>query len=214
MDLVSHTPIATFPEVAQLVDMPESTLRTWAKSTDRRRPLVHTSPNARRGWPTIPLAGIVEARSLRAIRSLTSMQKIVPVVERMRTKSGDEYVLAKPMLFVDLAGELYEKDSGLFIRARDQQVQMPKVFDEYMSSIEFDSEENPVGYRIVLPGDVVLSINPGINAGRPSFPNGTPAFAVLGAYDGGDSVRDISEGFGVAADDIEAAIDYRERFAA
>lgn len=42
MNIANSSPICTFPEVAKIVDMPENTLRSWARPTKTRAPLVHT----------------------------------------------------------------------------------------------------------------------------------------------------------------------------
>lgn len=215
MDITTSSPICTFPEVARIVDMPENTLRSWARPTKSRPPLVHTVPNARRGWPTIPLAGLVEAWSLHALRDMTSMQKITPVVARLRERTGDAYILAKPKLFVDTAGELYELESDLFIRIRDQQAQMPKIFDHYMRAVDLDDNDNPRRFKLTLGADdAILYIDPRLNAGRPSFRNGVPAFAVLGAIEAGDSVHDVAEDFDLSQADIKRILDDREELAA
>lgn len=136
------------------------------------------------------------------------MQKIVPVVERLRIETGDQYILAKPRLFVDTAGDLYEHDSGLFIRVRDRQVQMPEIFDNYMKSIDLDEHDSPIRYKVHLGADdAVLYIDPRLNAGRLSFENGTPLFAVVGAVHAGERVADVAEDFGLKSDMIEMALD-------
>lgn len=214
MEVANASPICTFQEVADLVGMPESTLRSWAKPTKARSPLVHTVKNDRRGWPTIPLAGLVEARSLRALRDMVSMQQIAPAVQALREETGDEFVLAKPRLFVSTAGELYEKTDDVFVRLKDKQIQVPHILDEYMRSIEMNPDGSLRRYRIPLGGAAMLFIDPRLNAGRPSFSNGVPAFAVLGAYDSGDSPYEIAEDFGVSLAEIEATVERRETFAA
>jgi uncharacterized protein (DUF433 family) len=212
MDVVNESPICTFDEVAEIVGMPAATLRVWARPTPQRPPLVHTAANAKRGWPTIPLAGLVEARSLRAIRTLASMQKIVPVVAKLREETGDEFVLAKPQLFVDVAGELFRKHGDTYVRIRDNQAQMPEVFDAYLKQIERGPDNTPRRFKIPIGDDLnALYIDPTINAGRPTFANRVPLFVILGAHEAGDTIDHIVEDYEVPRLLVEQAIEHGEQ---
>ncbi|GAB3134898.1 hypothetical protein GCM10027289_27680 [Tsukamurella serpentis] len=147
------------------------------------------------------------------------MQKIAPAVEMLRERTGDQFVLAKPKLFVDAVGHLYEQapdaDGDLFIRIADQQVQAPKIFDRYLRAVDLDDQDVPIRFKVELGEDeAILYIDPRLNAGRPSFRNGVPAFAVLGAVEAGDSIRSVAEDFDLDEHDVQRVVDDRDELIA
>lgn len=192
-DIRFRSAICTAKQAAKLSAMPATTVRSWTIATETRPAMVHTVPNERRGWPTVPLVGLVETWSMRALRTAgVPMTKLVKVAEDLRHEYSDPYVLARPILFSD-GIDLYRRDHGHLFRIEDGQQPIEKVIEKYLQKIELDSDEHPKAFRIPLPGGVELTLDPRFNGGRPSLPrNRVPAFAVLGALDAGEKSTTVA----------------------
>ncbi len=180
-------PICTPSQAARLAEMPANTVRAWTRATKTRPAIVHTVENAHRGWPSVPpLVGVIETWSLRALRTAgIPMQKLTKVAEQLREELKDPYVLARPLLFTD-GIDLYRRDRGDLFRIEDGQQPIEQVIEKYLARVEIDGDHEPTAFRIPLTQEIMLSIDPRFNAGRPSFEDSrTPAFAILGALRGG-----------------------------
>ncbi|MES9531508.1 DUF433 domain-containing protein [Rhodococcus erythropolis] len=200
-DIRYRSGICTAKQAAALSSMPPNTVHSWTKATKTRPAMVHTVENERRGWPTVPLVGLVETWSMRALRTAgIPMSKLVKVAEDLRQEFSDPYVLARPLLFTD-GIDLYRRRRGDLFRVEDGQQPIEQVIEKYLQKIELDSDEHPKSFRISLSEGIDLTLDPRFNGGRPSLlRNRVPAFAVLGALEAGE--RPIT----VAADyDLEIA---------
>lgn len=202
-DIRYNSAICTPAQAAKLAEMPVNTVRAWTRSTNARPAIVHTVESAQRGWPTVPLVGVIETWSLRALRTAgVPMQKLTRVAEELRRELNDPYVLARPLLFTD-GIDLYRRDrSGLF-RVEDGQQPIEQVIERYLSRVQLDDDHEPVAFRVSLTDEIVLSIDPHFNAGQLSFERTRiPAFAVLGALQAGDPPSVVASDYGLTAEEV------------
>ena len=97
-------PLYTIGEAARIVDVPSSTLASWAKGYIRRFPdrsevsgdpvLTYLPTNTFRG-PTIPFIGLAEGLVLAAIRrSGVPMQRVRPALDELQRQMGIDHALA------------------------------------------------------------------------------------------------------------------------
>lgn len=113
-----EVPLYTITEAARIVDVPVSTLTTWAQGYVRRfkdRPdvsgdpiVTYVEPEGPRR-PAIPFVGLTEATVLAAVRrSGVPMQRIRPSLEALEERLGLEHALASKSLYTDGAELLYD----------------------------------------------------------------------------------------------------------
>ncbi|UYF92429.1 DUF433 domain-containing protein [Rhodococcus aetherivorans] len=204
-DIRYTSPICTASQAARLAEMPVNTVRAWTRPTATRPAIVHTIENSQRGWPTVPLVGVIETWSMRALRKAgIPMQKLTRVAEQLREELNDPYVLARPLLFTD-GVDLYRRDRGDLFRIEDGQQPIEQVIQNYLSRVELDDDREPKAFKISLTNGVELSIDPRFNAGRPSFErNRIPVFAVLGALRAGEPSAVVASDYDLSAEEVHA----------
>ncbi len=104
-------PLYTIAEAARIVDVPASTLTTWAQGYVRRFPdrpdvvgdpiVTYLEPNGPRR-PSIPFVGLTEVTVLAAVRrSGVPMQRIRPALRALETGLSLEHALASKSLYTD-----------------------------------------------------------------------------------------------------------------
>lgn len=104
------SPLYTVAEAARYLDVPASTLNSWAKGyrrTGRGRQAVVGSPvlttvrSVRRG-PVIPFVGLAEGLVLTAMRRAgVPLQRIRPALVRLDEELGLQHALASRRLYTD-----------------------------------------------------------------------------------------------------------------
>ena len=191
-DLRFSVPLYTFSEAAQIVDVPPSTLASWAKGYVRRFPSrpdvigkpVITCLASRKREPSLPFVGLAEALVLAAVRrSGVPMQRVRPALEALQSRIGIAHALASRRLYTDGAELLYDYDeacraagsgrepSDLVVVRNDQRVFVEAVA-KYLQRIEYGSD----GYATVIHvpaydrADVVA--DPTRSFGAPIFERG------------------------------------------
>lgn len=203
--------IVTPADVATLIAASRSTIYSWTRDTGRRGPIVHSIP-ARRGWPTIPLVGLVEAHTMRSLRNLgVPLKKLAVAVKVAREEHGDPYALAHEQLFHD-GIDVFRGKLGELFRLDDAQMPIWEVVEKHVRPLEFSQDGYADAFRIPLPHGVHLEIRAGFNAGRPSFPsNRVPAFAVLGELQAGGAVGEVAKSYNLSEDEVRAVADTTEK---
>jgi len=113
-----QVPLYTVTEAARLVDVPVSTLSTWAQGYLRRFPdrrnvvgdplITYLKPEGPRR-PSVPFVGLTEATILAAVRrSGVPMQRVRPALQALAVGLGLEHPLASRRLYTDGAELLYD----------------------------------------------------------------------------------------------------------
>ncbi|BDD80290.1 putative antitoxin VapB45 [Tsukamurella pulmonis] len=209
-DIRFTSPICTPAEAAILAGMPAGTVRSWVRPTATRGAIVHSIEPERVGWPSLPLVGVIETWSMRALRrSGVPMQKLRRVAESLQAETGDPYVLARPVLFTD-GIDLYRRERGDLFRVEDGQQPIEEVIEDYLSRVELDPAQDPTAFRVPLTEGVALVMDPSFNAGRPTFERTrTAAFAVLGSLEAGDAPAIVAHDYGLTAEEV-SAVEHRK----
>ncbi len=231
-----ETPLYTIADAARIVDVPASTLATWAKGYLRRfdgRPdvtgeavITCIEPRQARD-PSIPFVGLAEALVLAAVRrSGVPMQRIRPALAVLEREIGVAHALAAQKLYSDGAELLFDygtsqggTDAGRvaleLVVVRSGQRVFADAIDSYLQKIEYASD----GYaaRIHLPAYEIADViaDPARGFGAPIFDHGGAKVGdVLDRFWGGESLDEVSEEFGVPPADLEDVVRVASRRAA
>lgn len=212
-DIRYTSAICTPTEAAVLAGMPPTTVRSWMRAASGRDPIVHSVTAPVQGWPSIPLVGVIETWSMRALRNAgVPMQKLRRAADQLRAEHGD-YILARPVLFTD-GIDLYQRQRGDLFRIEDGQQPIEQVIQDYLARVQLDEASDPEAFRVPLNPDIELVMDPRFNAGRLSLEaTRTPAFAVLGALEAGERPAYIADDYGISIEEVAAIDDNRELLA-
>jgi len=202
------TPICTVQEVAEIVGMPLETVKTWAGQRRSRRQMFTRTPQDHRGWPSVPLVGLVEANTLRTLREMLAPSEVEAAALWIRRHYDAPHALANRRLVTDGAyAYVRENPSGLY-RVKTGQHAFVEVLENHLRPLVFEQDDYPVAYRVRIPGVV---IDPRFNAGRMTFVrNRVPVFAVIGSLEGGDSVDEVMQQYGLTLQEVAVADEHRE----
>ncbi|HKN98048.1 MAG TPA: hypothetical protein VJX10_13085 [Pseudonocardiaceae bacterium] len=230
------TALYTVPEAARYLDVPTSTLNSWAHGYRNRppgrrevvgAPILTTVTRRAVRLPIIPFIGLAEGAVLTAIRrSGVPMQRIRPALEQLDAQIGLSHALASRRLYTDGAEILFDyaemtEDPDLVRAARDLVVVRngQRVFNEvvaaYLRRLEFDEH----GYvRLIrLPAYEVAEIvvDPDRGFGQPIFAHGGARLDdALSLFRAGEPLNVVADEYGIPRDHLEDAVRIATRSAA
>jgi uncharacterized protein (DUF433 family) len=229
-------PLYTLIEAARYLDVPPSTLRSWAKGYRRissERPPVVGAPvltsigtRAARG-PVIPFVELAEGLVLTAIRHAgVPLQRVRPALARLDQEFGISHALASKKLYTDGAEVLFDyAESGNdadaaraareLVVVRNGQRVFTDVIASYLRRIEFSDD----GYAALLHlpayqvADVV--VDPSRGFGQPIFARGGARIEdAIALFQAGEALDVVSNEYGVPREDLEDAVRIATRIAA
>ncbi len=202
------TPICTLQDVAELVDMPIDTVKSWAGQRSARRRMFTRYPQDRRGWPSVPLVGLAEANTLRTLREMLAPSEVEAAVAWFGKHYAEPFALANKRLVTDgVYAYVRENPSDLY-RVKTNQHAFVEVLEDHLRPLIFEHDDYPMAFRVRIPG---VAIDPRFNAGRMTFVrNRVPVFAVLGSLTGGDSVEEVMQQYGLTLQEVAAVDEHRE----
>lgn len=232
-DLRFDVPLYTVTEAARALDVPSTTFGAWTKGYVRRprgRGDVHGEPVvtafvAARGQPSVPFVGLAEGLVLAAIRrSGVPLQRVRPALAVLQRELGIHHALASRRLYTDGAEVLFDygassaADAGVvgqLVVVGNGQRMFAEVMANYLQRVDYDPAD---GYatqiRIPAYGGEVVCV-PRRSFGRAIFVRGGARVAdVLGRFQTGESLDDLSDEFGVPRADLEDALRAASRRAA
>lgn len=203
-DVRFTVPLYSQTEAARYVDMPASTLRTWAQGFKRQRhsaktsahpgrngqknvtnagPLVTRLPQANSSGPSIPFIGLAEAMFLSALRKAgVPMQQIRPALSLVQERLGVEHALASRRLYLAGAQLLWEvsTEGELDLESRRALIVLRDgqyVFREVIERYlkRIEYANDEYANRVALPGYEVADV-----VADPTINFGRPFFVVTG----------------------------------
>lgn len=223
-------------EAAGYLDVPPSTLATWAYGYERRRaggrtaivgPIVTAVRPERASDPAVPFIGLAEAYALAAFRHAgVPMQRIRPAIDVLAGELGLEHALASRRLYTDGAEVLYDyakhagdTQAGEYARelvvVRNNQRVFTEVVDLYLRRIEFATDGYAQLIRLPQYRVADVTVDPDHQFGRPRFTHGGSAVDnVIDLFRAGEPVDAVAEEFGLSRDEVEDAIRVATRAAA
>lgn len=222
------TALYTVKEVARYLDVPRSTLNSWAHGYRNRpegrrevvgAPILTTLRRQTTRLPVIPFIGLAEGAVLTAIRrSGVPLQRIRPALEQLDGQFGLSHALASRRLYTDGAEVLVDyaesADDPVLARAarelvvvRNGQHVFNDIVDAYLQRLDFDEQ----GYvRLVrLPAyDVAeIVVDPDRGFGQPVFARGGARLEdALDLFGAGEPLGVVAEEYGIPLDYLEDAV--------
>jgi uncharacterized protein (DUF433 family) len=229
-------PLYTLVEAARYLDVPESTLRSWAHGYRRRvggRPdvlgaaVLTALPHGRKPGPVIPFIGLAEGLVLTAMRSSgVPLQRIRPALAGLEKRFGLQHALASRRLYTDGAEVLYDyaENGGdptasravrELVVVRNGQSVFNEVVESYLSRVEFGDD----GYArlIRLPAYEVADVlvDPRRGFGQPVFARGGARLEdALAMFRAGESLDVVAVEYGEPVEQLEDAVRIATRIAA
>lgn len=180
--------ILTPQGLAALENMSATTAYSWW-----RHGLVTRQPS-RRGWPSIPLLGLVEGHVAWQLRQQhLPTEDVRAVINLIRHSGASEFAALSRRLVTD-GVYAYLKDHDGLGRIVDQQLTMEVVVEQFLTQLLTDDDGFVYRYVVAqLPGVV---IDPEFNAGRMMFEDRSiPVFAVMGMLDSGETPEVVADEF-------------------
>lgn len=227
-------PLYTVTEAARYLDVPASTLGTWAKGYSRSHrgrqvigaAVLTTVASGRRG-PVIPFVGLGEGLVLTAMRRAgVPLQRIRPALAQLEKDLGLQHALASRRLYTDGAEVLYDyAEHGVdreaanaareLVAVRNGQRVFNEVVQTYLRRLEFGTD----GYVTViqLPAYEVAAVvvDPTRGFGQPVFARGGARLEdALSMFRAGESLDVVAEEYGVPPAQLEDAVRVATRVAA
>lgn len=202
------TPILTVAEVSGLLAIKLPTMQNWAGQRTSRPQLIQRIDQHHRGWPSIPLVGLVEASTLKLLKTILPDSEVRFAAEWIRREFQSPHPLAHRRLVTDGVYAFVEEHQDL-VRLSDQQRVIRESIDEYIRPVLWAEDDYPLAFEVMqLPGVV---IDPRFNAGRMAFLKGrVPVFAVLGSILAGDPLDEVATAYRLTLSDVEAVNEQRE----
>lgn len=229
-------PLYTVAEAARIVDVPVSTLATWAQGYVRRFPnrpdviggaiITYLEPSGPRS-PSIPFVGLTEATVLAAVRrSGVPMQRIRPALQDLKKNLGLDHALASRSLYTDGAELLYnygeahsDTEDGRaalqLVVVRSGQRVFTKAIEEYLRRIEYGSDGYAKLIHVPVYCQAEVVVDPTRSFGAPIFERGgSRVDDVLQRFWAGESLDELTTEFGVPTDQLEDVLRVASRRAA
>jgi uncharacterized protein (DUF433 family) len=229
-------PLYTVAEAARIVDVPPSTLATWAKGYVRRppgraevtgAPVVTFVPPDRSGDPSIPFVGLAETLVLAAVRrSGVPMQRVRPALLTLQDELGLEHALASKKLYTDGAELLFDYGESRrdtpegrlvlnLVIVRSGQRVFVEAIEAYLRRIDYAPDGYPRLIHVPAYEHADVVVDPTRAFGAPVFERGGARVEdVLGRFWAGESLDELSDEFGVPAEQLEDVVRVASRRAA
>jgi len=232
-DIRFDLPLYTVAEAARALDVPPTTLSTWAfgyvrKPTERREhrgePVVTAFPGPQ--GPRIPFVGLAEGMVLAAFRqSGVSLQRVRPALSVLASDIGIEHALASKRLYTDGAELLFDHaaqlagDEGDAVRElvviRSGQRVFSAIIEAYLRRIDYSSDGYARLIRLPAYERAEVVADPDRAFGQPIFARGGARVSdVLDRFWSGDDIQTLSEEFGIPKPEIEDVLRAASRRAA
>lgn len=218
------TALYTAPEAARYLNVPPTTLRTWAQGYTRTdghgrtwsgAPVITAFAPARRHEATIPFIGLAEGMTLAAFRrSGVPLQRIRPALEALKATVGLDHALASDRLYTDGVEVIYDygertgdRDVQDLVVVRDNQRMFSEVVQDYLKRIDFGSDGYATMIRLPAYRESGVVVDPRRGFGQPIFSQGGARVEdVLGAFQAGQSLQSLESEFGIERATLEDAI--------
>jgi uncharacterized protein (DUF433 family) len=216
-------PMYSYAEAAHFLDMPTGTLRWWLDGSRRGnkeyRPVIRPE---RTDAEDVTWGEFVEARLLRGYRKRMSLQKLRPLLQRMREQTGLQYPLAhyrplvdpaKQKLLYDLQREVGVPPRLYLVDVSNAQLVLAPPILEFLDSVDFEGGTGPALRYWPAGRHSPIAIDPNVTFGVPQI-RGVRTELVAESVAAGESEDEASAAWGLSLADVRAAIAWEHRKAA
>ncbi len=210
----------TIAEAARLLRIPPSTLRWWLEGRDEYPPVIRPEPT---GSGIVTWGEFVEAGFLREYRRSRSLQRLRPVIDKLRDEFGVPYPLAhlKPFIGPGLrltleAQQWAELPENLMIVYEIMTGQLVLAYhaQEFVERVDFAPAGERWAERIHPAGrESPVIIDPAFSFGAPSI-RGIKTYAVAELVEAGEPPEAVAEDFSLQLGEVKAAVAYEWQQAA
>lgn len=224
---IREMPLYAASEAARYLRLPASTVRAWAFGQTYR---VHDEP--RRFQPVIATAdpkgrrlsfvNLVELLVLAAIRKEhhVELKQVRNAVEFLRKKFPSRHPLADNQFQTNGIDLFVEKYGKLLNIARDGQIAMKEVIQQYLKLVKRDASGVPFKLQLPRRADApeplaAVVIDPERGYGRPILDGrGIRTEVVVERFQAGESIASLAEDYGLAAPVVEDILRSQQPLAA
>jgi uncharacterized protein (DUF433 family) len=199
---------------ARLLRVAPSTLHWWLEGRPPKyRPVIRPEPTGSR---TVTWAEFVEAGLLRSYRRDhdVPLRQLRDFIDRLRDKFQVPYPLAdrRPYigsgraLLIDLQGRSQLDPEFCLVAVANGQMVLTAPGEEFFERVDWSGNE-PASWRPHEDPESPVRINPLVRFGLPAV-GGISTEAIAGELEGGASVDEVAEEFGLDADAVRWARSY------
>ncbi len=191
------TALYTPTEAARHLQMPRSTLYKWLAKSPSVDLLVHSVSPERRGWPSVPFIGLIEAYVLHSLRELgLTMHTVRSAAKAVRREFDTPYGLATRKIAtdgVDIFIHYAEEDD--LARASDGQRPIRAIIEDYLRYIDWDVDD--VARRLRLPQfptNAPVIMDPDYAFGQPVLATEkVPVEAIVNLWRAGEPMETVAD---------------------
>jgi uncharacterized protein (DUF433 family) len=213
---VLDQPVYGISQAAALLGLRPDRVRAWLDGYRRSGrdypPVVRSAPT---GGDVVTWGEFVELGYLREYRVDVSLQRIRPVIAKLRERYETPYPLAHAQPWVydrELVLAVQEEaglDERLAIVVRTgQEIMLSTVAERFVRKVEFDSGDAAVRWHPAGKLSPVV-IDPRRSFGMPAV-SGVATERIFELVVAGDEPAAVAEGYGLSLDDVRAACAYEE----
>lgn len=217
---VLHRELYTIGEAARLLRVPASTLRWWLEGRDEYPPVIRQEST---GSGTVTWGEFVEAGFLREYRKARSLQRLRPVIDKLRESFDVPYPLAHlkpfvgPGLHLTLEAQRsagLPEDLAIVYEIMTGQLVLAYQAREFLQRVDFAASGTQWAERIhpAGPGSPVV-IDPGFSFGAPTI-RGIKTGAIAELVEAGELPEAVAGDFSLHLSEVKAAVSYEWQHAA
>lgn len=223
---IHNLPAYSVSDAARYLRIPSATLRSWLKgrsySTKKGQQIFE--PLIQRPDPNLPqlsFTNLVEAHVLRIIREThqVKLDKVREALDYMSQQFDTSHPLVEKKFQTDGIDLFVEQMDKLINASRSGQFVIKETLNHLLTRVEWDERDIAVRlFPFIHPGGddrKILYIDPRISFGKPVIAGkGVPTSSITDFYEAGDEIEDIADEFDCTLEQVKAAIEFENLFAA
>jgi len=211
---VLELPLYSVTEAGRLLGLAPVTLKRWLEGYSARGtphpPIIRPE---RTGSDSVTWGEFVEAGWLREYRTRMPLQKLRPLVDRMRERFQVKYPLAHFQPVVDLSSreavDRIQSETNLpeelyLVRWVDDQLMWSAAVEGFLDKVEFDPLDAVARRMYPLGREVPVAIDPERSFGVPQV-RGIRTEVIVELLDAGEAPQTVARMWGMDAREVEAA---------
>jgi uncharacterized protein (DUF433 family) len=222
-------PLYGTTQAANYLKIPAPTLRTWIKG--RKYPVGHGEVRfsapviklPKSNLPMLSFMNLVEAHVLKGMRRIENIPfyKVRNSLEYVEKQFSSNHPLADYQFLTDGVELFIDHLEDLVTVSKSGQIAIREFIETYLRRIDRNPDKTPMRLYPFIKRDAekdepkIVSINPLVSFGRPVIVGtGVPTEVVAERFHAGDSLKDLTEDYGITEEKVLEAIRYEYKKAA